>query len=194
MNRIGMIIDISHVSDKTFYDTLAITSKPVIASHSSCRALSDVPRNMSDDMIRALGKNGGVIGINVGYAFLRQEGAEALRKSISRNLENPDLTGKALDNYASEEYRREYGPLKVSAATVDDVARHIDHAVKLAGVDHVGIGTDFDGIESTPKGFEDASKFPNLRAALKKLGYADRDIDKIFGLNHLRVMRTVVGR
>src|SRR5262249_51397625 len=93
MNRLGMIVDISHVSDKTLYDALAVTTNPVIASHSSCRALSDVPRNMTDDMIRALGKNGGVIGINVGEPFLKPEAAEVLMRSVGRSMEDPKLTG-----------------------------------------------------------------------------------------------------
>src|SRR5437660_3140364 len=107
MNAIGMIVDISHVSDKTFYDVLQVTTKPVIASHSSCRALSDVPRNMTDDMIRALGKNGGVIGINFGEGFLNPKDAETLKSTIaSTGFAEPQLTGKALDDYAAEEYHR----------------------------------------------------------------------------------------
>src|SRR5437870_9641801 len=107
MNAIGMIVDISHVSDKTFYDVLEVTTKPVIASHSSCRALSDVPRNMTDDMLRALGKNGGVVGINFGQGFLNPKDAELLRAAIASNAVEPSLTDKALDAYAAEQYRRD---------------------------------------------------------------------------------------
>ena len=194
MNRLGMIVDVSHVSDKTFYDTLAVSTKPVIASHSSCRALSDVVRNMTDDMLRALAKNGGVVGINFGEGFVNQRDAEQLKADIAAATgEPPALTGKALDDYAAEELHRDMKARPVFA-TVEDVAGHVDHAVKIAGVEHVGIGSDFDGISSPPKGLEDISRMPALKAALKKKGYSDEDLKKIFGLNTLRVMREVVGK
>ncbi|MBZ5617191.1 MAG: dipeptidase [Acidobacteriia bacterium] len=194
MNRLGMIVDISHVSDKTFSDVLEITSKPVIASHSSCRAISDVPRNMTDDMIRVLGKNGGVIGINFGEGFLNPQDAELLKKAInSISYNEPSLTGKALDSYAADEAHRDMKP-QPTIATIDDAVAHIDHAVKIAGIDHVGIGSDFDGISSPPKGLEDISKMPALRAALRKKGYSEQDIRKIFGGNTLRVLREVIGK
>lgn len=192
MNRIGMIVDISHVSDKTFYDTLAVTSKPVIASHSSCRAISDVPRNMTDDMIRALGKNGGVIAINFGEGFVNPKDAEALRKAVaSIGYQEPTVTGAELDAHAAREHRNQK-PAKV-AATVADVAGHIDHAVKLAGIDHVGIGSDFDGISGPPNGLEDIGKMPNLTAELLRRGYKEGDVKKILGGNLLRVIRAVCG-
>ena len=195
MNRIGMIVDVSHVSDKTFYDALAVSTKPVIASHSSCRALSDIPRNVTDDMLRALAKNGGVIGINFGEGFLNPKDAEMLKKNINAISFNvPDLTGKALDDYAAEELKRDLTPAKGIVATIDDVVAHIDHAVKVAGIDHVGIGSDFDGISGPPKGLEDISKMPYLVAALLKKGYSDEDVKKIMGGNTLRVIRAVVGR
>lgn len=194
MNRIGMIVDVSHVSDKTFYDALAVTTKPVIVSHSSCRALSDIPRNVTDDMLRALAKNGGVIGINFGEGFVNAKDAEMLRQSINNISYNvPDLTGKALDDYAAEEEKRDMKPRPV-AATIDDVVAHIDHAVKVAGIDHVGIGSDFDGISGPPRGLEDASKTINLAAKLLQKGYSDEDVKKIMGGNTLRVIRQVVGR
>ena len=194
MNRMGMIVDVSHVSDKTFFDVLAVTSKPVIASHSSCRALSDIPRNMTDDMIRALAKNGGVIGINFGEGFLNPQDAEALKAEIATSASSePTLAGKALDVYAAEEFRK--GQVaKPSFGTLDDAVAHIDHAVKIGGVEHVGIGSDFDGISSPPKGLEDISKMPALKAALKAKGYTDEDIRKIFGGNTLRVLREVTGK
>lgn len=194
MNRIGMIVDISHVSDKTFYDTISVSSKPVIASHSSCRAISDVPRNMTDDMIRALAKNGGVIGINFGEGFLNQKDAATLQADISRVAEEPNLTGKALDNYAEEQARKKQTEHPVTYATIDDAVAHIDHAVQIAGIDHVGIGSDFDGIMAPPTGLEDISKMPALAAALRKKGYSDPDIRKIFGGNTLRVLREVTGK
>jgi len=194
MNRIGMMVDISHVSDKTFYDVLDVTKKPVIASHSSCRALSDVPRNMTDDMLRALGKNGGVVGINFGEGFLSPKDADLLKSAIaSLGFAEPALTGKALDDYAAEEERKTMAT-KISNATVDDAAEHVDHVVKIAGIDHVGIGSDFDGISAVPKGLEDISKMPALKAALRKKGYKEDDIRKIFGLNTLRVMREAIGK
>lgn len=192
MNRIGMIVDISHVSDKTFYDTLAVTSKPVIASHSSCRAISDVPRNMTDDIIRALGKNGGVIAINFGEGFVNPKDAEALRKAVaSIGYQEPTVTGAELDAHAAREHRNQK-PAKV-AATVADVAGHIDHAVKLAGIDHVGIGSDFDGISGPPNGLEDIGKMPYLTAELLRRGYKEADVKKILGGNLMRVIRAVCG-
>src|SRR6185295_14504976 len=147
MNRIGMIVDVSHISDKTFYDTLAVTSKPVILSHSSCRAISDIPRNVTDDMLRALAKNGGVVGINFGEGFVSPRDAEALRKAIQNiGFQEPTLTGKALDDHAAEEFKKDMIPAKTIYATLDDAVAHVDHAVKIAGIDHVGIGSDFDGI------------------------------------------------
>src|SRR5438128_1692679 len=190
MNRVGMIVDVSHVSDKTFYDTLAVTSKPVIASHSSCRALSDVPRNMTDEMIRALARNGGVIGINFGAGFVSAKDAAALRQRIGQAVATePDLVGRALDDFARTDYLKEYGEMKPAAATLEDAVAHIDHAVKIAGVDHVGIGSDWDGINSVPAGLEDVSKMPALTAALLRRGYTEADVRKILGGNFLRVLR-----
>jgi len=195
MNRIGMIVDISHVSDKTFYDALAVTTKPVIASHSSCRALSSAARNMDDDMLRALARNGGVVGVNFSSAFLSQQDADDLRKKITQeNALEPTLTGAALDDYARQHYHDDYATVHVGHATVDDAAKCVDHIVKIAGIDHVGIGSDFDGIPDVPRGLEDVSKMPNLTATLLRMGYSEDDIQKIMGRNFLRVIREVVGR
>ena len=195
MNRIGMIVDLSHVSDKTFYDALAVTSKPALVSHSSCRALSNVPRNVTDDMLRALAKNGGVIGINFGEGFLNPKDAEMLKHAVaSISAEPPNMTGKQLDAYAAEEYRRDLEKSIRPAATIDDAVAHIDHAVKIAGIDHVGIGSDFDGIIAPPRGLEDISKMTYLAAALLKKGYSDDEVKKIMGGNTLRLIREVVGR
>jgi membrane dipeptidase len=195
MNRIGMIVDVSHVSDKTFYDSIAVSTKPVIASHSSCRALIDFPRNMSDDMLRALAKNGGVVGVNFSSGYLNQQDAELGRQRIAaRNKLEPDLTGSALDEYARKDWVDSgFGNSSVGTATVDDVVACIDHIVKVAGIDHVGIGSDFDGITLVPKGLEDESKMPALTAALIRQGYSETDIRKIMGENFLRVVRQVVG-
>ena len=195
MNSIGMIVDISHVSDKTFYDVLAVTSKPVIASHSSCFAFSDVPRNMKDDMLRAIAKNGGVVGVNFGASFLNQKDAEELKQGIAQaNTVVPTFSGAELDRFAAEQYAKDgKRHARVENATVEDAADCIDHIVKIAGIEHVGIGSDFDGISAVPRGLEDVSKMPALTGALLKRGYTERDIRKIMGENFLRVVRVVVG-
>lgn len=195
MNRIGMIVDISHVSDKTFYDVLAVSSKPVIASHSSCFVYSDIPRNMKDDMFRALAKNGGVVGVNFGASFLNQKDAEELKQRIAKHNDvEVNLTGAELDAYAAKEHAGS-GEIRATtgAATVEDAAECIDHIAKIAGVDHVGIGSDFDGVPSVPVGLEDVSRMPALTLALMKRGYKEADIQKIMGGNFLRVVKEVVG-
>jgi len=193
MNRLGMLVDLSHVSDKTFYDALAVTTKPVIVSHSSMRAISNVPRNVTADMLRALAKNGGVIGICLGMGFISPKDAQALESATTTEAEAPALTGSALDKYAAENAQTLFGKPKKVAATLDDLADHFDHAVKIAGIDHVGIGTDFDGIAGTVNGIEDVSKMPALIAVLMKRGYSDRGLKKILGENTLRVVREVTG-
>ena len=196
MNRLGMMVDISHVSDKTFYDALAVTTKPVIASHSSCRAISNVARNMTDDMLRALAKNGGVVGINFAEGFINFKDNAAVQKTISRisNGKPPAGGGKPLDDYANKEFEEEYMHPYTPIATIDDVVAHIDHAVKVAGIDHVGIGSDFDGITGPPRGLEDISKMTLLNAALLKRGYSEVDVQKIRGGNFLRVIQQVMPR
>jgi membrane dipeptidase len=195
MNRLGMIVDVSHVSDQAFYDTLKVTTKPVIASHSSCRALSPVPRNMTDDMIRALAENGGVISINFGAGFLNAKDAEATRRNIAKlAATEPALTGRALDEFAAADYIREFGHMEPAAATLEDAVSHVDHAVKVGGIDHVGIGSDWDGINTVPAGLEDVSKMPALTEALLRRGYTEEDVRKILGGNLLRVLEEVTGR
>src|SRR5579872_5626024 len=194
MNRIGMIVDISHVSDKTFYDAIAVSTKPLLATHSSCRALSDMPRNMTDDMLRALAANGGVVSINFYPGFISPKDAQAARANISKQAaREPELTGAPLDEFARKNHYEEF-KMKPALATIDDVVAHIDHAVKIAGIDHVGIGSDFDGITSPPKGLEDISKMISLAAALRKKGYSDADVRKIMGGNTLRLIREVTGK
>jgi len=193
MNRLGMLVDVSHVADKTFYDALSVTTKPVIVSHSSMRALSDVPRNVTDEMLWALAKNGGVIGISFGEGFVNPKDAEALESAIKTETTAPTLTGRALDDYAAEDVRNLFGTRVKVAATVVDVADHIDHAVRIAGIDHVGIGSDFDGVSGPPNGLDDVSKMPALIEVLLERGYAERDVKKILGENYLRVIREVTG-
>ena len=194
MNRLGMLVDVSHVADKTFYDTLSVTSKPVIVSHSSMRAISPVPRNVTDEMLWALAKNGGVIGISFGEGFVNPKDAEALESAIKTETTGPALTGRALDDYAAEDVRNLFGTRVKVAATVADVVDHIDHAVRIAGIDHVGIGSDFDGVSGPPNGLDDVSKMPALIEVLLERGYAERDVKKILGENYLRVIREVTGK
>ncbi|HET8548222.1 MAG TPA: dipeptidase [Bryobacteraceae bacterium] len=165
MNRLGIMVDISHVSDDTFYQALEITRAPLIASHSSCRALTGHARNMTDDMIRALAKKHGVIHINFACEFTSPESLVA-----SERRPKPEV---------------------IPRATLAQVVAHIDHAVKTGGIDSVGIGSDFDGITCTPEGLDDVSNFPSLTRALLDKGYTDAQIRKIYGQNTLRVMREV---
>ena len=185
MNRLGMIVDISHVADKTFWDTLEVSTAPPFASHSSCRAVANVPRNMTDDMIKALAKRGGVVQINFSCDFLSQATADAA-KAIMPKMMAAASGGAANRSQLMEQYRKTVPP-----ATLADVVEHIDHVVKIAGVNAVGIGSDFDGIFCVPTGLEDVSKFPNLTRALLEKGYSAEDIRKIYGENVLRVMRAV---
>src|SRR5580704_9640095 len=185
MNRLGMMIDISHTADKTFWDALQTSSAPIIASHSSCRALCNVPRNMTDQMIVALAKKGGVMQINFNCGFLSEKSAAAAKK-LDPTLMAAASAGTVSEDAIIEEYRK-----KVPPATLQDVVAHIDHAVKVGGIDAVGIGSDFDGVFCTPTGLEDVSKFPNLTRALLEKGYSEQNIRKIYGGNTLRVMRAV---
>ncbi len=175
MNRVGIMVDISHVSDQTFYQVIEMTRAPVIASHSSCRKFTPgFERNMSDDMIRKLGENGGVIQINFGSTFL--DGEVADYRSAMRGSDGQD---------------QEPDP-ELMFADVQKVADHIDHVVALAGIDHVGLGSDFDGVgDSLPTGLKDVSQYPNLIAELLSRGYSDEDIEKICYKNVFRVWRQV---
>jgi membrane dipeptidase len=157
MNRLGMMVDVAHVSDKTFWDALETSKAPIFSSHSSCRALADVPRNMTDQMIEAMAKKGGVIQINFSCGFLKAGSGSA---------------GKPRANLA-------------------DVVKHINHAVEIAGVDAVGLGSDFDGITCAPEGLDSVDKWPNLTRALLEEGYTAAEIRKIYGENTLRVMAAV---
>jgi membrane dipeptidase len=169
MNRLGMMVDIPHVSDKTFWDALETSKAPLVASHSSIRAIAGHPRNMTDDMIRALGGKGGVIMINYSVGFLSNERYEAQQK-------NPP-------------------PAELPRVSWEKIVDHIDHAVKLVGATHVGLGSDFDGT-TVPDGMEDASKLPKITAALLAKGYSEQDVKNILGENILRLLERVdqIGR
>ena len=195
MNRLGMMVDISHVADKTFYDALAVSTAPMIASHSSCRALTSFTRNMTDDMIRALAEKGGVININFGCSFLSQRYYDEEDKA-EKELKAKRAAAEALKDPAAKQAALAAlkGEPKVAPATLEDLVAHIDHAVKLAGIDHVGIGTDFDGLHCVPLAVDSYNKFPVLTRALLEKGYSSEDIKKIYGGNMLRVMRAVAKR
>jgi membrane dipeptidase len=194
MNRLGMMVDISHVADKTFWDALAVSKAPIFASHSSCRALTNHARNMTDEMIVALAKKGGVVQVNFYCGFISQKfrdndaadtkalDARMARETAGKNLGEPDR------QILSEKLRKE---MRLSRATLADVVDHIDHIRKIAGIDAIGIGGDFDGVSCTPVGLDDVSKYPNLTRALLEKGYSAEDIRKIYGGNFLRVMRAV---
>jgi len=193
MNRQGMLVDISHVSDKTFYDALAISKAPLIASHSSCRALCNHPRNMTDDMIKALAAKGGVIQINYEKSFLDQAYKDATDKTGS-------VVG-AIDRFKTlcgdddacllrkmvEKEKQDTADGKLPHVSWTEIVDHIDHAVKLVGADHVGLGSDFDGA-NMPDGMEDVTHLPQITDALLKKGYSEADIRKILGENTLRVL------
>jgi membrane dipeptidase len=199
MNRQGIMVDISHVSDKTFYDALEVSKAPLIASHSSCRALCDHVRDMSDEMIKALAAKGGVIHINYEKSFIDQDyknaydkatgGAGvvgALSQAIKECGDDQECTARAA--IALERKMTEEG--KLPHVSWERIVDHIDHAVKLVGAEHVGLGSDFDGA-SMPEGMEDCSKLPKITEALLRKGYSEQDIRNILGENTLRVMEQV---
>ena len=197
MNRLGMVVDVSHVSDKTFYDALEASKAPVFASHSSCRALCNAARNMTDDMIRDLAKHGGVMQINYHVGFLSQEFRDfenahpEVEKEISEEVKKRCGTDESCTSVAGDQIVREMmmaGKLPKVDWTL--VVEHIDHAVKVGGVDHVGLGSDFDGAVM-PIGMEDASRLPQITEALLKKGYSESDVRKILGENTLRVLSEV---
>lgn len=191
MNRLGIMVDISHVSDSAFYDVLRISRAPVIASHSSCRHFTpDWERNMNDDMIKALAEKGGIICINFGSSFLKSEYQGAWKEgnaAVDQYLKEHGIDRESPEGQAYyHKYRKEH-----PRGTVADVADHIDHVVQLVGVDHVGFGSDFDGVFALPKGLSDVSMYPNLIYELLRRGYSEEDIRKICGENMLRVWSEV---
>jgi membrane dipeptidase len=194
MNRLGMMVDVSHVSDKTFWDIVNTSTKPVIATHSACRAITDVPRNLNDDMILALAKTGGVVNV-IFYPEHLEPGWSEKKKQVdaqiarlvqqASNAEKGDAAHKKLarDRVRQEEYARRLPPV-----TVARIVDHIEHIVKLVGVDHVGIGSDFDGVQATTKDLATVADLPNLTRELLRRGHSEADVDKILGGNMLRVM------
>jgi membrane dipeptidase len=197
MNRLGMIVDISHVADKTFYDALAISEAPMIASHSSCRAICDAPRNMTDQMIKDLAAKGGVIQINYHVGFLSQEFQDAQKshpeygKQIEQEAKTRCAGNESRELVEMEKVVREFVEQgKLPRVEWTKIVEHIDHAVKLVGADHVGLGSDFDGAVM-PFGMEDVSHLPQITDALLRKGYSDTDIQKILGGNTLRIMEQV---
>jgi len=194
MNRLGMMIDVSHVSDRTFWDIVNTSTKPVIATHSACRAIADVPRNLTDEMIGALAKTGGVVNV-IFYPEHLEPGWSEKKKQVDAQIAplvqqassavKGDAVHKKLarDRVREEEYAR-----RLPTVTVARIVDHIDHIVKLVGVDHVGIGSDFDGVQATTKDLATVADLPHLTEELLRRGYSETDIDKILGGNMLRVM------
>jgi membrane dipeptidase len=197
MNRLGMMVDISHVSDKTFYDALEVSKAPLLASHSSCRAICDAPRNMSDQMMKDLAAKGGVVQINYHVGFLSQEFRNAekanpeLNKAIGLEVTKRCGENEGCQLIEGDRLTREYVEQgKFPRVDYTKIIEHIDHAVKVAGIDHVGMGSDFDGA-NMPYGMEDASKLPRITEALLQKGYSEGDVKKILGENTLRIMSDV---
>jgi membrane dipeptidase len=197
MNRLGIMVDVSHLSDKAFWDIVNTSTKPVIATHSGCRAITNVPRNLTDDMIVALAKTGGVVNvifypehIEPGYAEKKKKVDAEIASLVQRasDAERGDATHKKLarDRVRREEYLKRLPPVSVSR-----IVDHIDHIVKLVGIDHVGIGSDFDGVQVVPADLKSVADLPNLTKELLRRGYSEIDIDKILGGNMLRVMEEV---
>jgi len=198
MNRLGMMVDISHVSDKTFWDTIATTKAPVIASHSSARALTDHPRNMTDDMLRAVAKNGGVVQVNFFSAFVDENFLKAVdaqksdrEAAVEDYMAKRKAAGLPVSYIDRDRIEREW-LAKIPRPPFSSLIDHIDHIAKVAGVDHVGLGSDFDGVSgATPQGIDSAADLPKITQALLDRGYKPDDIHKILGGNLLRVFGEV---
>jgi membrane dipeptidase len=202
MNRMGMMVDVSHVSDKTFEDVIAITKAPVIASHSSARALTNHPRNMTDEMLRAMTKNGGVVQVNFNCGFIARDPdynnkVKAFQDAHPDLVKQQDELEKQLEIDHSPETRAKIDVMneQLKAANprppLSDLIDHIDHIAQVAGIDHVGIGSDFDGIPCTPQGIDSVADLPKITEALVDRGYNKQQIHKILGGNLLRVFREV---
>ena len=195
MNDIGMIVDISHVSDQAFFHVIETTRTPVVATHSSCRALCRHPRNMTDDMLRALARNGGVCMINFFSAFISDDVAQVIMKAQKRPKKNGDPNGGTEempdDRTDWDTYLEWFQTLGCPTSTLDQVADHIFHAAEVAGIDHVGIGSDFDGVPSLPHGLETASGLPALTARLLERGMSETDAEKVLGGNFMRVFEQI---
>ena len=194
MNQLGMMVDISHVGEQTFRDVLKITTRPVIASHSSVHKLCPHPRNLKDEQIRAIGTNGGVIFINFYSGFIDSNYMRHKEKFLHNHGQEPDslatgnLSRHEREDWIFKKYSTEAEALRPTLAQLID---HIDYIIKLIGVNHVGLGSDFDGIESAPQGLNGVQDFPKITAALLKRGYSKRDIKKILGGNFLRIFHSI---
>ncbi len=182
MNRLGMILDLAHVSDSTFYDALAASQAPVLVSHSSVRALVPSVRNVDDAMLRAVARNGGVVMINFFDAMVNPHLDDDVMAELRRRMPGPKLTMMWNELYAIKSARG------LPGATLDDVLDHLDHAAKVAGIDHVGLGSDFDGVFDLPDGLQDVTRLPWITYGLLKRGYTEEEIYKILGGNALRVL------
>ena len=198
MNRLGMMVDISHVADKTFWDTIAVTKAPVIASHSSARALVNAPRNMTDDMLKAVGKNGGVVQVNFyngfddeAYRIANAAQQKDQAAAVQKFAEQMKAEGKTVTYIDEDRIEREW-MAKIPRPPLSTLIDHIDHIAKVAGIDHVGLGSDFDGVSgATPTGIDSAADLPKITQALLDRGYSAEDIKKILGGNLLRVFGEV---
>ncbi len=192
MNKLGMMVDVSHIGEKTFWDVISITTKPVIASHSSVYALCPVFRNLKDDQIKAIAKNGGVIQVNFYSGFLDSTYSNKIDAFVT--LHKTEFDSMALTKnsammtgvYFSQKYKDDYERMRAPFSLLLD---HIDYIVKLVGVDYVGLGSDFDGIESSPVELDGVEDFPKITDGLIKRGYSESDIKKILGENFLRVLK-----
>jgi membrane dipeptidase len=188
MNQIGMMIDISHVSDSTFYQVVELTKAPLVATHSSCRYYTPgFERNMSDDMIKRLAQNGGVIQINFGSYFVNGDYQSKMQKAWDNIDNRSELTADERNKYLGD-YKKEN---QVPIVQIDEVVDHIDHVVSIVGIDHVGIGSDYDGVSDLPEQLTDVSMYPNLIFLLLEKGYTEEDIAKIWSGNILRVWKKV---
>lgn len=192
MNELGMMVDVSHLGEQSFWDVMKVTTKPIIASHSCAQALCPIFRNLTDEQVKAISKNGGVVFLNFFSGFVdpsflkRVEQFRGLHKREVDSLEAQGRSGHEVAEYLAATYPQEYGALRPPLSMLMD---HLDHVVKLVGVDHVGLGSDLDGVTSTPRGLDDVSSFPLITQALRKRGYNKKEIKKILGENFIRVFR-----
>ena len=196
MNRLGMLVDLSHVSDSTFFDAIAVSTAPVIASHSSARALSDVPRNLTDDQLRAIARNGGVVNVNFYSRFIDSRYRAGIER-VEATVHAARVAARAAGEDSATAAKRISAMRDSLAAAIPPtpfsvLIDHIDHIAKVAGVDHVGLGSDFDGVSALPLGMEDVTRLPRIAQALLDRGYSEDDVKKMLGGNMLRVMTRVL--